>query len=428
MKRSLIFWVVLVIFSSCTQKYSEEQKALLLRTYHERNYFKLDNLMSKIEFNKKDPDLLLYKSKLEYVFNDPLESNKLINRLLEKNTGYFNDTIIADLHYMKANNADRLNDYQLAVDEGTIVLNNFKALYDSSFIDELKDDIVIWKTLVGTPNMEISRKSITEIPLIRDIAGLFNVPVSIGNDTIDFVFDTGANISVMVKSLASKYGATILKNKVNVYAFTGKKIESELGLINFKFGDIEIKNAVFLIFPDSILSFADGAYIIRGVIGFPVMNALKEFTIKDDQTLIISTGSEEAMCRNLALDDATPVIMVKYRNDTLPFHFDTGADKTILFAPFFKMYKNEIIENCKKTVNPIGGAAGSIEAETYILDSALFAIGNSNCRLFELQILSSPLSYDQNYFYGNFGQDYIKKFSEMKINFSSMNVSFTGEK
>jgi hypothetical protein len=34
------------------------------------------------------------------------------------------------------------------------------------------------------------------------------------------------------------------------------------------------------------------------------------------------------------------------------------------------------------------------------------------------------MGYDMKYFYGNFGQDYINKFSEMKINFTSMNISF----
>ena len=81
-----------------------------------------------------------------------------------------------------------------------------------------------------------------------------------------------------------------------------------------------------------------------------------------------------------------------------------------------------------KIKNKIGGAGGAIEAETYILDSAMFYAGNSNCQLYNLQILTKQVSDLQKYLYGNFGQDYIRNFSDMTINFASMNISFKGIK
>jgi hypothetical protein len=38
------------------------------------------------------------------------------------------------------------------------------------------------------------------------------------------------------------------------------------------------------------------------------------------------------------------------------------------------------------------------------------------------------LGYDIKFLFGNFGQDYINKFSEMKINFASMNIRFSDPK
>jgi hypothetical protein len=429
MRKNLIFVTIAIVFTSCTTKLSEEQNAQLFKMYAERNYFKLDNLMSKIEDKNNDPYWLLYKSKLDYVFNSSEESNNKINSLLEKSSGIFNDSIIADLHYMLAYNAERIQDYALAKVEGEIILNKYKHLYDSSFVSVLKDDIEIWNALTGVPKMQIIKNSKTILPIKKDIAGLLNLPVnnSKDSDTSDFIFDTGANISVIVKSLATKFGATILENKVHVYAFTGNRIESELGILSFKLGNIEIKNSVFLVFPDSLLSFANGLYIIKGVIGFPVMNALKEFTIMDDKTLIIPQTPEEFKIRNLALDNATPVIMVIYDNDTLPFHFDTGADRTILYSNFFNKHKDKVALS-SKTKNMIGGAGGSIEVETFILDSAMLYAGHSNYQLYDLQILTKQLGDEQKYLYGNFGQDYIDKFSDMTINFASMNISFKGTK
>ncbi len=425
MKKYLFLLLVLIVLASCISKLSEEQNMRLYKAYSERNYFKLDNLMSKIEIMDNNPDWLLYKSQLGYAFNKPEESIFYINRLLNNHPDHFMDIIIADLHFMLAHNAARVQDYSLAIEAGEAILKKHQNLYDSSFVGVLADDVNIWKTLLGFPKTEVRIDSENIIPIKRDIAGLMNFPVISydDNDTLDFVFDTGASKSVIVKSLADKFGATILENKVHVYGFTGKRIESELGLVSFKLGDIEIKNSPFLIFPDSLLSFADGAYVIKGVIGFPVMNVLKQFTLKDDKELVIPEKPDKTKLRNLALEEAYPVVMVQYNNDTLPFHFDTGADRTILYYSFLNKFKDNF-EDIKKTNYTIGGAGGTKEVDIFVLDSAMFYAGNTNSKLYNVVMLTEQIGIEQHFLYGNLGQDYIKNFSEMTINFESMNIRF----
>lgn len=425
MKTNLFLLLALIALASCTPKLSEEQNNQLYKAYSERNYFKLDNLMSKIEIMDNNPDWLMYKSQLCYAFNKPEESIYFINRLLINHPDHFMDTIIANLHFMLAHNAARVQDYSLAIEAGNTILKKHQNLYDSSFVRVLADDVNIWNTLLGVPKTEVRIDSENIIPIKRDIAGLMNFPVISydDNDTLDFVFDTGASKSVIVKSLANKFGATILENNVHVYGFTGNRIESELGLVSFKLGDIEIKNSPFLIFPDSLLSFADGAYVIKGVIGFPVMNALKQFTLKDDKELVIPEKPDKTKLRNLALEEAYPVVMVQYNNDTLPFHFDTGADRTILYYSFLNKFKGNF-EDIKKTNYTISGAGGTKDVEVFVLDSAMFYAGNSNSKLYNLVMLTEQIGIEQPFLYGNLGQDYIKNFSEMTINFESMNISF----
>ncbi len=383
--------------------------------------------MSEMKFEKNNPGLLLYEATIDNVFNRPEESDRLINTLFEKYRGYFNDTITKDLYDMRFSNAYRLQDYKRACLSDSIIVTDYSHVCDSSEINTRKDDISLFGNIINVPKMQVTMPSDSKIPLKRDIAGLLNVPVRLLNDSVDFVFDTGANISVLIESVAKKYGVRLLAGMARTGTSTSKKVEGHMGLLDLRLGNVEIKDAVFLVLPDSDLTYANGVYIIKGVIGFPIMYALKEFVMTGDKFMTVIQKQENTKERNIAFDGQNILIRVIAQNDTLPFLFDSGNTTTNLGALFFTAYKQEILKKCKKEKVTTAGAGGSEETMAYILDSLVFFAGNTDYTLKSLRIYSDDLSgYERKYLYGNFGQDYINKFSEMKINFASMNIQFSG--
>jgi hypothetical protein len=202
-------------------------------------------------------------------------------------------------------------------------------------------------------------------------------------------------------------------------------VEGRMGLSDIKLGNIEFKNVAFLVLPDSALTFAHGRYAIKGIIGFPVIYAFTGFTIKDDKILRISQNQQETSDKNFALDGQYIIIRVIAHNDTLPFIFDSGNQTTELSSSFFKKFRSEIIGKCKKRKVQTGGVGGMDKTEAYILDSLTLSAGNSRYRLDSIEIHPKDLlGYDMKYVYGNFGQNYVSRFSEMRINFASMNIEF----
>jgi hypothetical protein len=137
---------------------------------------------------------------------------------------------------------------------------------------------------------------------------------------------------------------------------------------------------------------------------------------------------ENRNLRNFMLDDLTPVIMVNYKNDTLPFHFDTGAGKTIFFATFLNKYKSDIVGRFEKTTVKLAGAGGYVETESYLMDSVVISAGGVQMQLDSSLVLTEFLSHEHQNFYGNFGQDLIQEYSEMTINFKSMWIRFANVK
>jgi len=427
MKKIFFCLIAILSLSHCSTKPAKEQSSQLLKFFKEKNYFKLDNLMSEMKFEKNNPGLLLYEATIDNVFNRPEESDRLINTLFEKYRGYFNDTITKDLYDMRFSNAYRLQDYKRACLSDSIIVTDYSHVCDSSEINTRKDDISLFGNIINVPKMQVTMPSDSKIPLKRDIAGLLNVPVRLLNDSVDFVFDTGANISVLIESVAKKYGVRLLAGMARTGTSTSKKVEGHMGLLDLRLGNVEIKDAVFLVLPDSDLTYANGVYIIKGVIGFPIMYALKEFVMTGDKFMTVIQKQENTKERNIAFDGQNILIRVIAQNDTLPFIFDSGNTTTNLGALFFTAYKQEILKKCKKEKVTTAGAGGSEETMAYILDSLVFFAGNTDYTLKSLRIYSDDLSgYERKYLYWNFGQDYINKFSEMKINFASMNIQFSG--
>ena len=423
MKNLFTLILIATVLFSCQKQLSPEQSSQLWKAYKEHNYFRLDKLVSALDSGVSTPEVLLFKAKLGYVFNKPEASNHAINQLLEKYPREFNDTLVSDFYLMRSVNFTRLENYKQALVDGNAFIDKHSKLYDSTFIAETKDDNLVREALTDVPKMEVIPSDV-QIPIHRDMAGLINLPVVLRNDSVDFVFDSGANMSVIVTSVAEKYGFKPLGKKIYVLAITGKRMEAQLALVNLKMGSIEIKNSPFIVFPDSLLSFANGAYNIKGIIGFPIMNALKQFTVKDDQFLIIPKTPAQTTSRNFALDQSTPVIMVTYQNDTLPFHFDTGANSSLLYSTFFNKYKDFVLQNCKKQKDQVGGAGGTTDVEAYILGKASFEAGGVKTDLDSLRILTKSLMSNQDNLYGNFGQDFMKKYKVMTVNFEGMNIRF----
>ena len=427
MKKLFSCIFVMIIAAQCFAQVPQKAPQLW-KAYKEKNYFKLDKLMSTSTARPDNPDWMLYKATVDYVFNKPVESNRSIDVLL-RNPGNFNDTILKDLYYMRASNAYRLKDYKQAYIDDSIMVTRYGRACDSTELDARQDDITIFRNLVDIPRMDMSIPANAQASFKRDIAGLLNVKVELQQDTLDFVFDTGAGFSVIVESLAKKYGVRYIGGPAQTGTSTGIKVVGRTGLLDFRLGNIEVRNAAVLVLADSLLTYAGGAYVIRGVIGFPEIYAMKECIITDDRVLTVPQKPEETSDRNLALDGQYLIIRTTAKNDTLPMLFDSGNTTTVLSSLFFRQYQDEIVKNCRKFKVETGGAGGMVMTEAYILGSLDLAAGNVQCRLDSVRIyMGDLLGADMKYLYGNFGQDYVKRFSEMKINFASMHISFSGEK
>ncbi|HMQ98956.1 MAG TPA: retropepsin-like aspartic protease [Ignavibacteria bacterium] len=352
------------------------------------------------------------------------ESNKTISEVIEKYGSELHDSLKMQLYETRMKNSVNLFDYKDALYCTEYILKNYASLLDSAEDEDMRNSMVIWKAAENIQKQSIVIAGDSKIPLKKDLAGLINIPVKCGGDNEDFIFDTGANFSVVNETYAKKMKLIMLEGSIEVGSVTGKKVKSKLACAELlEIGGMKLSNVLFLVLPDESLSFAGGLYAINGIIGFPVIKEMKEIHIRREEVFIPKEKTSGTLS-NMLIDGFIPSIEIIDGNDSLAFTFDTGAKATMLYSSYYRRNKTNIESKYEIEEIEFGGAGGTIKVKGFRLDNIVFKIGNSKLKLDDVRVIAENIKdHDKGYF-GNLGQDYMGEFNEMILNFEDMYVDF----
>ena len=421
-----ILFSILLIFNSLFL-YSQTDNSTynnLSYLFNQKQYFKLkDNL----KFDKS----ALNKYQLEYfnaltlsVFNKPAESNGFINELLNDHSNELSDSMKINLLNSKLLNCINLYQYEEALNVTEKLLAEFKPLLKKDETDELINSALIWKAASDLAPQTISKTGDTRIESRKDMAGLTNIKVNVNSNEEEFIFDTGANFSTVSNSIAKKLGMEFLTGTVEVGTSTGLKVNAELAYADtLRIGNMIFTNVLFLVLPDKDLSFADGAYVIKGIIGFPVIKDMKQITLSENE-IFIPEITENSFYDNLSMNGLIPLIQTIVDSDTLIFSFDTGARKTMLYTLYYEKYRSGVDSNYTLLDIKFGGAGGEVIMKGFNLNKLNFEIASGKVTLDSISLIREHFTDNDEFIYGNLGNDFIKSFREMTINFENMYVDF----
>lgn len=324
---------------------------------------------------------------------------------------------------MKLQNHARLFEYDQAANTSIEIMEKYSSYVDSVELTDLSNELNIWSGLRNEPPQLLSKKEFTEIKLI---AGS-RVPTFLNRSpkSVDLIFDTGANFSLIIESLADSLQIKILDTQVKVQGILGNEILAKIGISSsMTFGNIQLQNVVLLVFPDSTLYFEKADFQISGIIGFPVISALGEIHRTTGDILTIPAEVSESSYSNLALDYLTPLIEVASEGDSLVLTFDTGAGRTWLFEKYYRSHKEDIDQEYQKTEITLGGVGAVNKYEAFLIEFP-FSIGNSSSILDSTIVFDHVFFREQMKYTGNLGQDIIQSFDTMILNFDAMYIQFS---
>lgn len=413
--------VFAVLMAGCHQQNNpavvNQLKDLLARN----EYFKLDARYKDVRSDLDETNQLYFKAFIDNAFNRNEECIKDVDALFSQPDLAFTDSVKYILKHLQGDSYFKTFQYIKAAQCDSVILGKYKHALGKDVIDDINNDLVIRKGLKNIPAQQTQIKADVTIPWHRDMLGLIEFPIKANAQNFDAIFDTRANISTISKTYAKKLGLHILDVTYNEGSgATGVTFKTGMGIADSLYiGDILVKNVFFQVMPDSILYIAPVKFQLNIIIGFPVIAQMQEVHIFKDGKMTIPVITAKSDLHNFALDGLDPVLALKSGNDTLSFHFDSGASSSMLYLAYFNKYKATILKTAVKKTQGFGGAGGTQKKEVYVLPKLNLAIGSKTVTVDSVSVLTKVI-YPGEKFYGNIGQDFLNKFNEITYNFKDM--------
>lgn len=422
MRKSLL--VICIILQQVSMLRANDTK--LLRMLKQKDFPGMEKLLMSTSLDNREKQL--YNVFLLNAHGKAAASNEFIAQVRRKGQIKTGDSLDFYLHITACDNYVKLFDYRKAAAESQLLLKDYAAFYSEKDLEDEKQAASIWTALSEEKPQELVKKSLSVLAFNKDIAGLWRIPVGMGDTTVKFIFDTGAGLSTIGKTMAEKMKLRFIENAaIDIKSgVTGIATKVQLAIApRLALGpDIVAHNVVFLVFPDEALSFANGAYVIEGIIGLPVIKELGEFTIQDGEIVIPEKPGEKKVQHNMILDLLKPVIYMQYNNVLLPFTFDSGANTSSFSDNFYHAYQKEIEAAATKKNVSVGGTGGVISKEVLIMPQLKMQVQDKTAVFTNAEINTDEISTNGKTYYGNIGQDLIGQFTKMTVSFTGSYILF----
>ncbi|MBZ4192598.1 retropepsin-like aspartic protease [Niabella beijingensis] len=416
-KATLVFLIMAALQISSAQ----EQLSLFNETYRliqQKDFF---NARTLFETNKEriPEDYRNFTAAVLYnAFNKPgLSENKIAPLIAAGNR--LPDFLMLKLYRVHEDNAMKQYNYSKAKTALETLLHHYSSLLSAEEKDDLQNNLRIWTALEQQPRQKTVIQKTTHLKMKKDKAGLNNLTIGMGTDSLAFIFDTGANMSTVTESTARRLGMNIIPASIDVDAITGAKIKAALAVCKkMTIGNVIVENAVFLVFPDSALAFPQIDYQINGILGFPVIESFREVQLtKDGYFIVPEEETGISYPSNMAIDGLTPMITI----DGMHFSFDTGAEQSMLYYPYYQKNRRLIDTTYKTIPVSFAGAGGSKTYKGAEIEGSFDILGKK-VTISKLRVLKESINSEQ--VYGNLGQDLITRFQRLTLNFDRMFIQF----
>jgi predicted aspartyl protease len=382
----------------------------------------LEEKLSMEAYQRPDEQTLSFIAWNNFLFNESKTSNGNIHLLLNTPRYHCTDSMAAEMLVLHFQNDIRLFQYKSADSVCTLLLSKYSAFLDGETIREIKNTSAIVKALVNIPPQTIERQGDFEINYKRDLVNLIRIPVTINEETEDFIFDTGANFSCITESQAKEMGIKMLDADFAVTSSSKSALSSKLGVADkLMIGNITFRNVVFIVLPDKSLKFAGGIYKIRGIIGLPVIAQMKQVTITKAGKLLSTEKYSGVHKMNMGLEGNTPFVSVNFYGQDHNYVFDTGAAASVFGNKFYTVYKDSLASAEEGTAH-MGGAGGVQKVSTRVMKHVHYGFGGMTGILKSITIQQSGVTDVLGQHYGIVGEDIFMQWETMVINFDGMFV------
>ena len=231
-----------------------------------KNMFKLRDAIENQKDFLNDKDLLYYQANINSAFNNIDLAQKQIIRLFDKHLEELTKDQQATLLSLKVCNFVKKYDYNGAAETCRLLIEEYPEELED--IDEIKSLEFIFSSISDVPAQNIfNKKKTNKISYTKNQFNHILLDVNIGDKEEAFIFDTGADFSVITYSNAKKMGINILDGSFDLGGSTNAKVGSGIGYADSLYiNDILFTNVIFMILSDEEINVFDTCLKIEGIL------------------------------------------------------------------------------------------------------------------------------------------------------------------
>ena len=392
----------------------------LKELYDDKQYFELRDAL-KDPHSEASADLFFYRGTVGNKFNQLQSSITYFKEYLKRATEDKDSELLVECYEMLADDYLKTYQYQKAAEAYTVLLTKFAHNIDTERKSDFENSVRLCVALSKVPRETVIFHGGSVVK--KDQRGY--IPLEINNQKVSLTFDTGANLSVITSSFAEKLALKIINASIDVVAVAGNKVKARLAVARkIRIGNAIIRNVVFLVFDDKDLYISEADFQINGLVGFPVIEALREITFVRDGNIYIPNAPSKGGEQNMCSDGLSLLIAGWFKDKRLIFALDTGASRSTLYPPFYQEYEDMIKTEYEKYNERVRGVGGYKEIKGYLAKNIVMKFSGRAARFAQIPILTERTTDISRHFYGNLGQDLIKQFEKMTLNFEAMSIVF----
>jgi len=382
-----VLWIFFALLLSLTQAQAQTSFPDLQRLYSAKRYFELRDRLQKIGKDNRSPELEFFQGAVDNMFNRLPSSLTHLLGYLERTGGSQPAIWARECYDLLADSYRKSFQYARAAETNEKILILFRnELSDTERADH-ENEFKLWEALKDTPAQ-----------------------------TVKFVGDTAVQI---------KLGLKIIDVPIRVGTITGEKIDARVGVAaELRIGNMTVRHSLFLVMKDEYFYIPEIKRQIQGVLGFPVLAAMREVTFTRKGELLIPAEPQTQGEQNLALAGFKPLIEGHYKEKRLTFVLDTGANRPDLWPPFLAAFADDIKGSSELRTERFRGAGSRREVKAYSLRDLVLQVSGRDVTFRRIPVFTEYTTENSRFFYGNLGQDLVRQFASMTINFENMCVVF----
>ena len=424
MKRILTIISALLFSSSVI--FAQEADIKVGELVNTGNWFELERVYPTVASDVQTPMLKqMAEVMLASNFNRPAELREKLQRFIAEHQAELGFENVCNMIAMGAMAEGFEGNYASAADMVKTLAETVKSVAGSLEGTGIEELLAYYEQVRELPAPVVEKPDTdVKIAFSEKSDMLLYIPVSSNGKTYDFIFDTGASLSLISNDIANDLDAKFIGDSVYVGGATGGGALQRAFIEKMNIGPLTFRNAVVLVSANPL---SDDPIKVDAVLGMDFIERLGEIQIDmSDRSLIVPVQKTAlpAYGRNIILDQNIPIVeFMDRKGNKLKFVLDTGHSDADLTDLWFAKNAETASALPTETQNT-WGHGGTVRHEIVRIPEYTLTIGDTSVTFNNIpasvpagDTVTSPND-------GNLGMALLKKSGKLTISFDEMFVKY----